>query len=58
MHRSSLLKDEKGKRVLNAFIKIENGFNCKPNKIFVDQTREFYNELMQEWSDNNNTLMY
>ena len=41
------LKD-KGKTVLNAFIKIVNKSNHKPNKLCVDQKREFYNKLMQE----------
>ena len=26
--------------------------------IWVDQSREFYNKLMQEWLDNNDILMY
>ena len=37
------LKDKKGKTVLNAFIKVENETNCKPNKLWVGQGR------MQEW---------
>ena len=52
------LIDEKGKTVLNVFIKIVNKFNCKPNEIWVDQGREFYNKLMQEWLENNVVLMY
>ena len=40
------LKDKKGKTVLNAL-------NRKPNKLWVDQGRNFYNKLMQEWLDNN-----
>ena len=32
-----LLKDKKGKRVLNAFIEIVSKSNCKPNKLSVDQ---------------------
>ena len=43
-------KDTKGKTVLNAFIEILNEFNCTPNKLWVDQGREFYNKLMQEWT--------
>ena len=39
------LKDKKGKTVLNAFIKIVNESNRKPNKLSVDQGREFYNKL-------------
>ena len=42
------LKDKKGKTVLNAFIEIVNESNRKPNKLWLDQGREFYNELMQE----------
>ena len=52
------LKDKKGKTVLNAFIEIVNESNRKPNKLWVDQGREFYNKLMQEWLDNNDILMY
>ena len=51
------LKDKEGKTVLNAFIKILNESNCKPNKLWADQRREFYNKLMQEWLDIN-ILMY
>ena len=41
------LKDENGKTVLNAFIKMLNESNGKPNKLWVDKGREFYNTLMQ-----------
>ena len=50
-----LLKD---KIFLNAFIEIVNESNRKPNKLWVDQGREFYNKLTQEWLDNNDILMY
>ena len=33
-------------------------FNRKPNKLWVDQGREIYNELMQEQLDNNEILRY
>ena len=33
------LKGKKGKTVLNAFIEIVNGFNRKPNKLWVEQGR-------------------
>ena len=49
---------QKGKTVLNAFIEIENESNHKPNKLWVDQGREFYNKLIQEWLDINDVLMY
>ena len=52
------LKDKKGKTVLNAFIEIVKESNRKPNKLWVDQGREFYNKFNQEWLDNNDILMY
>ena len=52
------LKDKKGKTVLNAFIEIVNECNRKPNKLWIDQGREFYNKFMQEWLDNNYILLY
>ena len=52
------LKDKKDKTVLNAFIKIVNESNREPNKLRVDQGREFYNKIMQEWLENDNILMY
>ena len=51
-------KDKKGTTVLNAFIERLNETNSKPKKLWVDQGREFYDKLMQEWLDNNNILMY
>ena len=35
-----------------------NKSNHKPNKLWVDQGREFYNKLMQEWLDNSGILVY
>ena len=52
------LKNKKCKIVLNAFIKIVNESNRNPNKLWVDQEKEFYNKLMQEWLDNNDILMF
>ena len=40
-----------------SFIEIVTESNCKPNKLWVDQGREFYNKIMKEWLDNN-ILMY
>ena len=51
-------KDKKVKKVLNTFMEIVNKSNRKPNKLWVDHGREFYNKLMQEWLDNNHSLMY
>ena len=43
------LKDKKSKIALNAFMEIANESNSKPNKSGVEQEREFYTKLMQEW---------
>ena len=48
------LNDKKGKTVFNAFIEIVNEFTCTPNKLWVNEGREFSNKLMQELLDNNN----
>ena len=40
------LKDRKGIPISNAFQKILNGSNRKPNKIWVDKGSEFYNASM------------
>ena len=50
------IKYKKGPTVLNAFNEIINESNRKPNKLWVDQEREFYNKRMQEWLDD--ILMY
>ena len=39
-------------------MEIVNESNPKPNKLWVDQEKEFHNKLMQEWLDNNDILMY
>ena len=52
------LKDKKGKTVLNAFTKIVNESYRKPNKLWVNQGREFYNSPIQKWLDDNDILMY
>ena len=46
------MKDKTGKTILNAFIEIVNDSNHKPSKLWVDQGRELYNQLIQEWLDN------
>ena len=51
-------KDKKGRTILYAFIEIVNESNGKPNKLWFDQGREFYNKLTQEWLENNGFLMY
>ena len=52
------LKDKKGISILNAFDKIIKQDNRKPNKIWVDQGGEFYNNIFKKWLSNNNIIMY
>ena len=42
-----LLKDKKGITITNAFQKILDESNCKPNKIWVDKGNKFYNKSMK-----------
>ena len=39
-------------------MEIVNEFNRRPNKLWVDQAKKFYNKLIQEWYDNNDILIY
>ena len=60
------LKDKKGVSIVNAFQKILDSSNrseakskgCKPNKIWVDQGSEFYNNSFKYFLKINNIEMY
>ena len=52
------LKDKKPKAVLNAFNETAKKSKRQPNKLWVDQGREFYNNPMQKWSGDNDVFMY
>ena len=52
------LKDKKGISIPNAFNKIIKQYNRKPNKIWVDQGGEFYNNIFKKWLSDNDTIMY
>ena len=52
------LKDKKGISITNAFKKIIKQPNRKPNKIWVDQGREFYNRVFKKWLSDNDIIMY
>ena len=52
------LKDKKGIRIVNAFNKIIKQSNRKPNKIWVDQGGEFYNNVFEKWLSDNDINMY
>ena len=52
------LKDKKGISIVNAFNKIIKQSKRKPNKIWVDQGGEFYNNVFEKWLSDNNINMY
>ena len=53
------LKDKKGISIVNAFNKIIKQSNSrKPNKIWVDQGSEFYNNVFKKWLSDNDIIMY
>ena len=52
------LKDKKGASIVNAFQKILDDSNRKPNKIWVDKGSEFYNSFVKKWLKDNDIEMY
>ena len=52
------LKDKKGISITNAFKKIIKQSNKKPNKIWVHQGSEFYNQDFKKWLSDNGIIMY
>ena len=52
------LKDKKGISIVNAFNKIIKQSERKPNKIWVDQGGEFYNNVFKNWLSDNDIIMY
>ena len=59
------IKDKKGTSIVNAFQRIiseggesESKARRKPNKIWVDQGREFYNNSFKDFLKINNIEMY
>ena len=52
------LKDKKGISIVNAFNKIIKQSNRKPNKIWIDQGGEFYNNVFKKWLSDNDIIMY
>ena len=52
------LNDKKAKTVLNGLIGIVNELKQKPQKLWVDHGKKFYNNLTQKWLDDNDILMY
>ena len=52
------LKDKKGVSIVNAFQSILDSSERKPNKIWVDQGSEFYNNVFKKWLKDNGISMY
>ena len=52
------LKDKKGISIVNAFNKIIKQSNRKPNRIWIDQGGEFYNNVFEKWLSDNDITMY
>ena len=52
------MKDKKGVSIVDAFQKILDDSNRKPNKIWVDKGSEFYNNSFKKWLKDNDIEMY
>ena len=52
------LKDKKGVSIVDAFQKILDDSNRKPNKIWVNKGSEFYNNPFKKWLKDNDIEMY
>ena len=52
------IKDKKGISIVNAFNKIIKQSERKPNKIWVDEGVEFYNNVFKKWLSDNDIIMY
>ena len=51
------LKEKNGISMVNAFQKILNEFNRKPNKIWVNRGSQFYNDSFKKWLGDNGIEM-
>ena len=51
-------KDKKGISIVNAFNKTIKQSNRKPNKTWVDQGGEFYNNVFEKWLPDNDIIIY
>ena len=52
------LEDNKGVSIVNAYQSIFKKSNRKPNKIWVDQGSEFYNNIFKKFLKDNDISMY
>ena len=58
MHGFFSIKDKKGTSIVNAFKKIISEGQRKPNKVWVDQGSEFYNQSFKHFLKINNIEIY
>ena len=54
----ALLRDKKCLRIVDAFQKILDDSNRKPDKIWVDKSSKFYNNFFKKWLKDNDIEMY
>ena len=52
------MKDKRGIAITNAFQKILDEYNHKPNKIWIDKRSKFYNKPMKSRLEKNDMEMY
>ena len=52
------LKDKKGVSIVNAFQSLLDSSKRKPNKTWVDQRSEFYNDVFKKFLKDNDISMY
>ena len=52
------MKDKKGISIVNDFQKILKESDRRPNKIWVDKGKEFYNNSFKKWLKDNDIEMY
>ena len=52
------IKDKKGTSIVNAFNKILSDSSKKPNKIWINQGSEFYNNSFKDFLKISNIEMY
>ena len=52
------LKDKRVVTIVNAFQKVLNKSDRKPNKIWIDKGGEIYNRSMKSWLEKNDIKMY
>ena len=53
-----LLKDRRGITIVNAFQSILDHSKRRPNKVWVDQGSEFYNNSFKKWLKDNDIELY